>query len=151
MTRFTVPGVRGKGRPRFARQGTHTVAYTPPETKAYEEAVRLAYAAAGGRRLDGPVVLTLVVHQALPKRATKAQRAAVERGEIHPISKPDLDNVLKIVLDALNGAAYGDDRQVVRVEARKRYTPDASRICVAVGTMDEMPDAGAAWAEERMD
>ena len=147
MTQFTVPGVRGKARPRFTRQG---VVYTPAETRTYEQAVRLAYAAAGGRMHDGPVALLLTVYQALPKRATKAQRAAAERGEIHPISKPDLDNVLKIVLDALNGAAYADDRQVVRLDARKLYTPGESRICVAFGDYDTMPTAEAVWAE-RMD
>lgn len=31
----------------------------------------------------------------------------------------DLDNFLKVVLDALRGVAYTDDRQVVKIEARR--------------------------------
>ena len=41
MTTFTVPGVKGKGRPRFARHGSHVTTYTPDSTVAYEQAVQL--------------------------------------------------------------------------------------------------------------
>jgi Holliday junction resolvase RusA-like endonuclease len=33
-----------------------------------------------------------------------------------------VDNVLKVVLDALNGVAYKDDARVVSVSARKLYS-----------------------------
>ena len=36
--------------------------------------------------------------------------------------KPDIDNLLKFVLDALNGIAYVDDKQVAFCSAKKRYT-----------------------------
>lgn len=149
MTQFSVPGVQGKAWPRFARQGMHVQTYTPDKTRAYEQAVELAYAAAGGRLIDGPVALQLTAYQALPKRATKAQRAAAVRGEIYPIRKPDLDNIIKIVLDALNGSAYTDDKQVVRLDARKLYTPGEPCICVAIGRSDDMPDAATVWGEDR--
>jgi Holliday junction resolvase RusA-like endonuclease len=35
----------------------------------------------------------------------------------------DLDNMLKLVFDALNGLAYTDDSQVIEVSARKRFVP----------------------------
>lgn len=38
-----------------------------------------------------------------------------------PDKKPDADNILKAVLDALNGVAYEDDRQVVEVLCIKKY------------------------------
>jgi Holliday junction resolvase RusA-like endonuclease len=38
-----------------------------------------------------------------------------------PVLTPDIDNIIKIILDGLNGAAYQDDKQVVAVVARKRY------------------------------
>ena len=37
------------------------------------------------------------------------------------VSTPDVDNVAKFYLDALNGKAFVDDRQIVRLEATKRY------------------------------
>ena len=146
MTTFTVSGVKGKGRPRFARRGAHVATYTPDSTVAYEQAVQLAYQAAGGRLHDGAVAVRITAHQALPPRATKAQRAAAERGEISPIRKPDLDNIVKIVLDALNGAAYRDDTQVLQLDARKIYTAGESYITVTVGTLDEITPAPVDWA-----
>jgi Holliday junction resolvase RusA-like endonuclease len=45
-------------------------------------------------------------------------------GEIYPQVKPDLDNVMKAVLDALNGVVYADDSQVINLVATKRYSTD---------------------------
>jgi Holliday junction resolvase RusA-like endonuclease len=42
-------------------------------------------------------------------------------GEIKPTGRPDLDNVIKSILDALNGVAYSDDSAVISVTAEKRY------------------------------
>jgi Holliday junction resolvase RusA-like endonuclease len=39
------------------------------------------------------------------------------------VGRPDLDNLLKLVMDALNGLAYQDDSQVIRFHASK-VTPD---------------------------
>lgn len=39
----------------------------------------------------------------------------------HPLKKPDADNVAKIILDALNGIAYLDDKQVVDLGVHKSY------------------------------
>ena len=46
----------------------------------------------------------------------------MQAGTILPSRKPDIDNVLKVVLDALNGVAYKDDSRVVAVTARKIYS-----------------------------
>lgn len=37
------------------------------------------------------------------------------------LKKPDVDNIVKIVADALNGVAYHDDTQIVSVLAKKVY------------------------------
>ena len=42
-------------------------------------------------------------------------------GDILPTKKPDSDNIIKIILDALNGVAYWDDSQVCRVYFDKMY------------------------------
>ena len=36
--------------------------------------------------------------------------------------KPDLDNLAKIILDSLNGIAFDDDKQVVKLEVEKYYS-----------------------------
>lgn len=42
-------------------------------------------------------------------------------GELLPTKKPDIDNITKCVLDALNGIAYHDDSQIVRLTVEKFY------------------------------
>lgn len=119
---FEVPGEpRGKGRPRFTKEG-HT--YTDSETRAYEKKIIAYYRQAhGGFRWpdDAYVAVEVTAVYPIPKSATKASRAAIQEGKIRPKRKPDIDNVLKVVLDSLNGIAYKDDSQVVAVLGRKIY------------------------------
>lgn len=120
---FEVPGEpRGKGRPRFTKDGH---AYTDSETKAYEKKIVAFYKKTyGGFRWGDTAFIRIKVtaHYPIPKSATKAATAGMQAGRILPSRKPDIDNVLKIVLDALNGVAYKDDSRVVCVEAEKVYS-----------------------------
>lgn len=43
----------------------------------------------------------------------------------YPLKKPDVDNVAKIILDALNGIAYRDDKQVVTLIVKKSYAGES--------------------------
>ena len=43
-------------------------------------------------------------------------------GEMLPAKQPDIDNIMKIVLDALNGVAYHDDSQICKVNFMKMYS-----------------------------
>lgn len=119
---FEVPGEpRGKGRPRFTRDGH---AYTDNETRAYEDKIIAYYRKQLGafRWPDSAVIcLDVTAVYPIPKSATKAAVAGMQAGRILPSRKPDIDNVLKVVLDALNGVAYKDDSRVVCVSARKMY------------------------------
>lgn len=135
MTTITIYGpLRGKGRPRFANGRV----YTPEATRRYEGEIQAAWLLAHGERMDGPVALDVTAYQALPQRANKAFQKAAERGEIWPLGKPDLDNIIKIAMDALNGYAYQDDTQVVQLDARKEYAADGvSRLVVSVKGIKE--------------
>ena len=42
-------------------------------------------------------------------------------GNISPTKKPDADNIIKIVLDAMNNFAFKDDTQVTKLEIEKKY------------------------------
>ena len=57
----------------------------------------------------------------IPQSLSKAKRNDAINGNIRPTTKPDCDNVIKAVLDALNGVAYYDDKQVVSVSCNKYY------------------------------
>lgn len=52
---------------------------------------------------------------------TKRHQLMAQRGVLRPIVKPDVDNVTKAILDALNGIAFSDDRQIVQVTCAKWY------------------------------
>lgn len=122
VIRFEVPGEpRGKGRPRFTKTG-HT--YTDSETRAYENKIVAYYRkACGGYRLPDEKFISVDVaaFYPIPKSATKAATAEMAAGTRFPSRKPDIDNVLKAVLDSLNGVAYKDDSRVVLVSASKFY------------------------------
>ena len=124
---FAIPGDPvGKARPRFSGH-----AYTPDKTKAYEDRVRWAYRAAHGPTFDGPVKLRIVARYRIPKSAPKKTREAMDAGRIAPTKRPDLDNVCKIIMDALNGMAYADDAQVCEITAGKSYAVEP-RVTVQI-------------------
>lgn len=130
MIQFTIPGAPvGKGRPRMTRSGH---AYTPAQTRNREAYVKLlaTEAMAGAPPLDGPVSVAVEIRCAVPASWPKGRRAEALVGRIRP-GKPDLDNVLKLVLDAMNGVVVLDDKQVAEAAAMKRYDvlPE-TQVCV---------------------
>lgn len=124
MINFFVPGtVKGKGRPRFTIRDGHPVAYTPKETKEYEQLIRQCYwqKAHGKKPTEKPVSVTLTICYTPPKATGIAKYKECLAGAIRPTVKPDTDNVIKVVLDALNKLAWVDDKQVIDIRAGKWY------------------------------
>jgi Holliday junction resolvase RusA-like endonuclease len=58
----------------------------------------------------------------MPKDWSKRKKQLALNGEVKPSVKPDLDNLCKAVLDALNGIAYHDDKQIVELHLSKAYS-----------------------------
>lgn len=119
---FKVPGRPiGKGRPRVNKNG-HV--WTPDRTTNYENAVQWAYWDKYRKRTfekGKALVISIVLYYVRPKAMTKAKRLMAQRGILRPIVKPDVDNVAKAILDALNGVAFADDRQIVQLTCEKWY------------------------------
>lgn len=132
---FEVPGdPRGKGRPRVTKNGT----YTDSETKAYEQKIITYYKKSFGSYkwpAEAFISVKVTAHYQIPKRATKAAVAAMQARKVFPTRKPDIDNVLKVVLDALNGVAYEDDAKVVCVEAEKVYSFEPKLVIEVKGSV----------------
>lgn len=133
---FTVPGEPvGKGRPRFSRQGSFVMAYTPGKTVSYENLIKVEYERQSGLSFgEREIGLRVTAYFSIPKSVSKAKRQQMKDGEIRPAKKPDIDNVCKVVADALNGVAYNDDRQIVYTEISKRYD-DMPRMDVSIFDM----------------
>ena len=127
---ITIPGKpRGKGRPRFSRATGRT--YTDDATAVYENLVKTIWMTVVGKRLDGELSVGIEAHYAIPTSKPKKMQAAMRDGSVRPTTKPDIDNVIKAVLDGLNGVAYADDAQVVELSASKCYSDDP-RVVVIV-------------------
>lgn len=114
----------GKGRPRFYRG--HAV--TPKITRDYEKRVVNCYLAQSGVLYETPVRVNIIAYKKIPKSYTKKRINLIQQGIEQPVSKPDIDNICKIILDALNGVAYKDDTQVIRLAISKKYTEGIERI-----------------------
>ena len=124
MVMYTVYGEPvGKGRPRFARRGTFVSTYTPQKTKSYEDEIRMMAKAAMGSNelLDTPVTVAIYIRVGIPKSFSKQKRKDALAGIIKPTKKPDLDNVAKCHLDAIQGIIVFDDKLVVNLHVTKVY------------------------------
>lgn len=122
QVKFTIDGEpKGKGRPRFSKGHV----YTPVKTANYESLVALSYRnAAKGYKFTSPVLVKIYAFHKPPKSASKKANADMLAGIIRPTKKPDLDNVVKIVLDGLNKVAWDDDVQVVEMVVGKFYSTE---------------------------
>lgn len=138
MFEFTVPGhPQGKARARTVRNHRtgRSISYTPPKTANYEMLIRQCFLAAPGKRYyDAGIDLSIdiVAFFQIPKKAPKYKRDQYANNDIRPTYKPDVDNIAKVVCDALNGVAYRDDAQIVDIHVSKRYTELDPRVHVSI-------------------
>lgn len=91
------------------------------EAREYQRKVQLVAKASLGRDarpLRGPVRVEVSVYR--------------------PAKRGDLDNTLKVILDALRGIAYGDDAQIVALSARRN---DDAKNPRAIVTVEAEPEA----------
>lgn len=145
---FTVPGVpRPLKRHRISVIGGHARAYDPDENVANKAAVAYAARAAmGDTILTGPLAVDLEFILPRPKARTPKRLDRMSEEQLlrysWPDTKPDLDNMEKLVFDALNGVVWRDDSQVCLVVKGKYYGPvPMTRVTVRAIHAGEMtPD-----------
>lgn len=133
---FTIPGKPcGKGRPRFYNGR----AVTPKDTVNYETLVKLAFSQANPSAepiaAKAEVIAKIKAYYPIPVSASKKLQARMRAGLMKPTTKPDTDNIAKIVLDALNGIAYHDDAQIVELQVTKLYS-DEPRVMVWLAVIE---------------
>lgn len=119
--KFTIPGEpKAKQRARTLKTGR---SYTPEQTVNYENWVKQCYLLSDQKeRLEGQIEARIKAFFSIPKSTSKAKREQMLNGEIRPIKKPDLSNVIKSIEDGLNSIAYSDDSQIVKLVAMKYYS-----------------------------
>lgn len=120
---FEVPGkVIGKGRPRL---NSYTgVVYTPTRTKDYESLVEQYFLLKYPRfkALEGRIKINIIAYFSIPKTTKKADINEMLENNISPTKKPDIDNIVKSILDSMNKFAFKDDNQITKLEVEKKYS-----------------------------
>lgn len=128
--KFTIPGKpQTKQRARHGKGFT----YTPKETVANEKMVKMiAFEAMQGKTpFQGGIRLQIDSYHAIPSSVSKKKIPDALRGFFKPLTKPDLDNIIKQVSDACNGVVYKDDNQIYSINAMK-YFSETPRIQVVI-------------------
>lgn len=133
MIKFEIIGeCHAKGRPRFAKQGNFVRTYTDQKTTNYENLVKLSYINSGCKSFknDEALKCDITIYKSIPKSVSKIKREQMINKTLLPITKPDLDNCIKSILDGLNKVAFNDDKQIVELSCRKFYGEEAKTIVI---------------------
>lgn len=125
MIQFTLNLIpKAWGRPRAVAIAGHAKIFAPPETEqAVREIVALADPHAPPAPFQGPLAVRLTFNLLIPRSKPAWWQAAAEAGAVYPTSRPDADNLAKLVLDALSrsGRWWRDDAQIVHLESTKAF------------------------------
>lgn len=121
--------VVGKARPRVTRNGRFTPKSTVEAEARVAAAARAALPEGAGQPLFGrrqPVAVGVTVWRPLPKSRPKGVEGEPDT------YKPDLDNVAKLVMDAMQGVVLEDDAQVTRLYVAKMDRARGLEECMYV-------------------
>ena len=113
-----------QGRPRAFRRGNHIGMYDPIKSKSWKETVKWQAIEQKARNMEGALILELIFLLKRPK--------SLPRKVLYHVKKPDLDNLVKAIKDALKGICYKDDSQIVRIYAEKIYATDKTGVIITV-------------------
>ena len=129
--RFSIPGnPTAQKRHRTTRRGEHNIQYDPSEgDKA--DFLSLCMANRPKHPVEGLVIISMAFWMMIPKGYSNKFKATAEKWDTHlsnkfpterldkrfhpalaHIKRPDVDNLIKFVLDALKGVYWKDDTQV---------------------------------------
>ena len=128
MYQLTIPG---KPYPlKRARRASFGGMFDPKENTVAKKLVAQVARLSIKSPIEGPVRLCAVFYFQRPKaHYGKTLKASAP---IYHTQRPDVDNLIKTVLDGLNGIAWKDDAQVVEVSGMKMWSLDAPLTDVTI-------------------
>lgn len=126
-----VPGNALSERKRNVRRGTFTRTVDTPDRADWKAYVKHCAAQACPEPFAAkvPLDVTLCFYRVKPESTPKRIR--------WPVTKPDMDNLVKPCFDAFKGVVWGDDAQVVQMAVVKRFS-DAPGVRVEVRILDDL-------------
>lgn len=123
--KLTVPGnPQGKQRPKAMRKGQFTGIYTPEKTVNYETYIKELFVTKypDFMPMVGPLIMQFTAFVSIPASTSQKKKALMLDGLIIPEKTPDIDNILKIIMDALESVAYKRDSQIAVAVNVKLYS-----------------------------
>lgn len=107
---------------------SYTTTYDPKESKDHKNWIRFcatdAMKICGWQYTEKALVVEIEAYFEIPKTKTKKFKKQAMEGNVLPVVKPDLDNIAKAVLDALNTIVFKDDSQIVELTVKKFYNDE---------------------------
>lgn len=110
-------------RPRFRNAGKFVQTYMPKKYIDHKKDLQWQMPML---MIDEPIKLTIEFHFPLLKSWSKNKHVAMV-GK-YKRTKPDIDNLIKTVLDAANGHLWKDDNQIVEIRSFKKYAEQSKII-----------------------
>ena len=127
-------------RPRFIRKGPRAGHVYDPSSTDKKKWMNCAQSHLPCKPMTGPLKITLKFYYQRPKshyRTGKYSHILKSSAPHHHYKMPDLDNLVKFVLDAMNARFFEDDRQICEIIASKHYTTDSSYTSVHLETISD--------------
>lgn len=124
MIKMTILGEPvAQHRPRITTVGKFPRMYKTAKDNTYREKLYWEAKKLGIVPIDRKIQVTveLDIFRPIPKSFSKRKVLEAQASVLRPTTKPDIDNYIKQIFDALNGLIWEDDAQIVSVKARKFY------------------------------
>ena len=143
--KFTIPGEPcAQGRPRFSTLGGYVKAIDPAKSRNQKAFIKYLATTAAKQQCWTytylPLYVEIIAYMGIPKSKSKKWRAAAIRGQERPTKKPDVDNLFKLVTDALSGILYNDDKQIVSCRVQKWYSEEPQTKVKITEVLDNEAD-----------
>ena len=123
--KFAIDGpVQAQQRPRFSRQNGHVRTYDDKKSRNYKAHVQKCAARYAPEQLiDSAIELHVVIYRPLTSdiKRSKVQTAKALNGERKPVKKPDIENLVKGIMDGCTGVLWVDDSLITKLVAEKVF------------------------------
>lgn len=118
MIEFTIPGNPiPLSRPRTWVRGGRSVTYNPQQ-KLIDQ-IKDCLRAFKIEMIDKPIEIKILFYMQVPSSySLKKQKEMMDQPHV---KRPDIDNLIKFILDAMNGIILKDDSMIFSLQARKCY------------------------------
>jgi Holliday junction resolvase RusA-like endonuclease len=124
-----------KERPFFSMINAKPVVFTPKRTHEFEQLVcSVAKQYTPPQPLEGSIHIDIKFYFNPPKKQIKKNSGSFEG--VPKSSRPDLDNLIKSILDGLSSSGFWkDDSQISKIIAEKMWTDKEPRIEITISDL----------------